>query len=181
MLAEEARWQLGLERVLLMPTGIAPHKSIEDDPGAEVRGEMARLAAAAGEGLEVSELELRREGPSYAYATLEEMREAEPDVEPFWLMGADAALGLESWERPERVVALARLGIAARDGVIRADLDEVLARLGVEGDGAVAIDMPKIGISSSAIRERVKAGRPFAHLVPDGVAELIAERGLYGG
>ena len=103
MLAQEARAQLGLERVLLMPTGVAPHKEIADDPGAEVRAEMARLAAAVADGVEVSDLELRREGSSYTYETLEALRELEPEDEFVWLMGADAALALESWRRPERV------------------------------------------------------------------------------
>jgi nicotinate-nucleotide adenylyltransferase len=177
VLAQEARWQLGLERVLLMPTGVAPHKTIADDPGAEVRVEMARLAAAAADGVEVSDLELRREGPSYTYATLEALSEAEGG-ELVWLMGADAALALESWRRPERVVELARLAIAPRADVMRADLDAVLERLGVVD--AATVEMPTVGVSSSAIRERVRAGRPIRHLVPDAVAGLIEERGLYG-
>jgi nicotinate-nucleotide adenylyltransferase len=178
VLAQEARAQLGLERVLLMPTGVAPHKTIADDPGAEVRGEMTRLAAGAGEGLEASDLELRREGPSYAFETLEELHSQRPETELVWLMGADAALGLESWERPERVVELARLAIAPRAGVMRSDLDDVLARLDAR---EVAIEMPAIGVSSSSIRERVRDRRPIRHLVPDPVVELIEERGLYGG
>jgi len=178
VLAQEARAQLGLERVLLMPTGVAPHKEIADDPGAEVRAEMARLAAAVADGVEVSDLELRREGSSYTYETLEALRELEPEDEFVWLMGADAALALESWRRPERVVELARLAVAPRAGVARADLDAVLGRLGV-GDAAV-VEMPTIGISSSELRDRVRSGRPIRQLVPDRVIGLIEERGLYG-
>jgi nicotinate-nucleotide adenylyltransferase len=181
VLAQEARSQLGLERVLLMPTGVAPHKTIADDPGAEVRGELARLAARSGEGLEVSRLELRREGPSYTYETLEALLEEWPGAELVWLMGADAALGLESWMRPERVVELARLAVAPRAEVLRADLDEVLARVGVAPGEAAAVEMPAIGVSSSMVRDRVRAGRPIRYLVPDEVRELIEERGLYGG
>jgi nicotinate-nucleotide adenylyltransferase len=178
VLAGEAAWQLGLDSVLLVPTGIAPHKEIDEDPGAEARAEMARRAAAAGEGLEVSELELRRGGPSYSFETLEELREERPGTELVWLMGADAALGLESWKRPERIVELARLGIAARGGVDPVTLGDVLSRVGAPG--AERVEMPGIGISSSLVRERVREGRPFAHLVPDGVGELIAREGLYG-
>ncbi|HEX6117377.1 MAG TPA: nicotinate-nucleotide adenylyltransferase [Solirubrobacterales bacterium] len=181
VLAQEARWQLGLERVLLMPTGVAPHKTIADDPGAGVRAEMARLAAGAADGVEVSDLELRRDGPSYTYETLEALHGEEPEAELVWLMGADAALALESWRRPERVVELARLGIAPRAEVMRADLDEVLERLGAGAGEAAAVEMPAIGVSSSQVRERVREGRPIRHLVPDPVVELIEERGLYGG
>jgi nicotinate-nucleotide adenylyltransferase len=179
VLAGEAAGQLGLDSVVLVPTGVAPHKRIEDDPGAEVRAEMARRAAGDGDGLEVSELELTREGPSYTFETLEELRAERPDAELVLLMGADAALGLESWRRPERIVEAARLGIAERSGIDPAALDDVLARVGAAD--AARIAMPEIGISSSLIRERVRAGRRFAHLVPDGVAELIEGEGLYGG
>ena len=179
VLAQEARSQLGLERVLLMPTGVAPHKTIAGDPGAEARAEMARLRRRRGGGVEVSDLELRRDGPSYTYETLEALHEERPGTDLVWLMGADAALALESWKRPERVVELATLGIAPRADVVRADLEAVLERLGVEG--TAAIEMPAIGVSSSLVRERVRAGRPIRHLVPGPVADLIAERGLYGG
>jgi nicotinate-nucleotide adenylyltransferase len=165
--------------VLLVPTGLAPHKEIEEDPGAETRAEMARRAAATGEGLEVSELEVRKDGPSYTHETLEALRSERPDAELVWLMGADAALGIESWRRPERIVELARLAIAERSGIDPGAIDDVLARLGAED--AARIEMPEIEISSSLIRERVREGRPFAHLVPGGVAELIAREALYGG
>lgn len=179
--AQEAQAQLGLERVLLMPTGVAPHKRIEEDPGAETRAEMARRAAGAGEAwLEVSDLELRRDGPSYSYETLEALGAESDGADLYWLMGADQALTLESWKRPERVVELARLAIARREGIARSDLDEVLARVGAD-DRAAAIEMPTIGISSSEVRARVREGRPIRHLVPDPVVELIRERGLYGG
>ena len=179
MLAGEAAGQLALDSVLLVPTGVAPHKAIEDDPGSEPRAEMTRRAAAGGEGLEVSDLELRREGPSYTFETLEALHAERPEAKLVWLMGADAALGLEAWRRPERIVELAELGIAGRSEVDPAALDDVLERVGADGVGR--LDMPPIGISSSMVRERVRAGRRFAHLVPGGVAELIEREGLYGG
>jgi nicotinate-nucleotide adenylyltransferase len=179
VLAGESAWQLGLDLVLLIPTGMAPHKKLEDDPGAQVRAALAHRAAESAEGLEVSDLELRREGPSYTYETLQTLRAERPDAELVWLMGADAVLGLESWKRPERIVELARLGIAERSGVDPAALDDVLSRVGARE--AARVEMPGIGISSSLVRERVREGRPFAHLVPDGVAEAISREGLYGG
>jgi nicotinate-nucleotide adenylyltransferase len=179
VLAGEAAWQVGLDSVLLVPTGAAPHKEIEEDPGTEARAEMARRAAGEGVGLQVSDVELGRDGPSYTFETLETLRAERPDAELVWLMGADAALDLESWKRPERIVELARLGIAQRDGVERSTLDGVLGRLGA--GGWALVKMPGIGISSSLVRERVREGRPFAHLVPAGVAEMISREGFYGG
>jgi nicotinate-nucleotide adenylyltransferase len=164
--------------VLLMVTGQAPHKEIEDDPGAEVRLEMARLAAGSGDGLEASGLEVERDGPSYSYRTLELLSEERPGDELFFLLGADMAAGLASWERPERVVELSRLGVVPRAGVGLGAVRSSLERLGA-ADRAEIIQMPLCGVSSTSIRERAAAGRPLRHLVPDPVAELIESRALY--
>lgn len=180
VLAQEAAWQLGLGELLLVPTGAAPHREIEDDPGAGARLEMARLAAALDPKLSASELETAREGPSFTYRTLELLARERPGAEPVLVLGADAAAGLGGWRRPERIVELARLAVAGRGGVERDEVAAALAGLGVsEGGGLVFLEMPAIGVSSSLVRERVREGRPIHHLVPDAVAELIAERGLY--
>ena len=161
-----------------MVTGNPPHKTIEDDPGAEVRLEMARAAAAGEDGVEASDAEVRRDGPSYTYLTLEEMREEEPGTEVWWLLGADMAASLGRWERPERVVELARLAVVPRPGVEMDEVRKALERAGA-ADRAAIIDMPVCGASSTSVRERVRAGRPLRHLVPDPVIGVIEERRLY--
>jgi nicotinate-nucleotide adenylyltransferase len=93
-------------------------------------------------------------------------------------MGADAALGLESWLKPERVVELARLAVARRAGVSDADIAAVLRSLGAE-DRATILEMPEFGVSSSVVRERAAAGRPLRYLVPEAVARFIVEKGVY--
>jgi nicotinate-nucleotide adenylyltransferase len=177
-LAQEALWQLGLDEVVLVPTGQAPHKRIADDPGREVRMEMTRLAAADDSRFSVSALEVERQGPSYTYETLEALAEERGETELVFVMGADAAVGLESWHRPERVVELASLAVARRAGVSEADVAEAMRSLGCEGR-ATMLEMPQFGVSSSAVRERAKQGRPLRYLVPDAVARLIEERGIY--
>jgi nicotinate-nucleotide adenylyltransferase len=178
VLATEAAFQLGLDRVLLMPTGEAPHKRIDPEPGAEVRLELARLAAAEDELIEASGLEVRRPGPSYTVNTLQELSEAGPEDELFFLMGADVAAHLEQWHEPERVVELARLGIAGRPGTLLDEVEAALERLGAR-ERADVVRMPEIGVSSTRVRRRVAEGRPIRYLVPDAVAAAIAERGLY--
>jgi nicotinate-nucleotide adenylyltransferase len=177
-LAQEALWQLGLAQVVLVPTGQAPHKRIADDPGREARMEMTRLAAADDGRFSVSALEVDREGPSYTYETLEALAEERGDRELVFVMGADAAAGLESWRNPERVVELASLAVARRAGVSDADVAEAMRSLGCEGR-ATMLEMPQFGVSSSAVRERAKQGRPLRYLVPDAVAGFIEERGVY--
>jgi nicotinate-nucleotide adenylyltransferase len=177
-LAQEALWQLGLEEVILVPTGHAPHKRIVEDPGREVRMEMARLAAAADSRFSVSSLEVDREGPSYTYETLEALAEERADRKLVFVMGADAAVGLESWREPARVVELASLAVARREGVSDAEVAATMRSLGCE-DGATMLEMPQFGVSSSAVRERARQGRPLRYLVPDPVAELIEAQGIY--
>lgn len=180
MLAQEAAYQLDLERVLLVPAGEAPHKRIEPEPGTKVRLEMTRLAARGNALLEASEIEVTRDGPSYTFETLELLHEQRPEDELWFLMGADVAAGLERWKQPERVLELARVGIAGRPGAVLDEARAVLERLGGAGR-AKLIEMPELRLSSTLIRERVAQGVPIRYLVPDPVIELIAERGLYGG
>lgn len=178
MLAREAAFQLDLERVLLVPVGQAPHRRVEPEPGAEVRLELVRAAVADDPLLEACDLEVRRDGPSYTYRTLELLREQRPGNELTFLMGADVAASLGTWRRPERVLELARIGVAARPG---ASLDAVEAELESLG-GRERLDvvrMPELGISSTAVRERLRAGWPPRYLVPDPVLAIIEERGLY--
>jgi nicotinate-nucleotide adenylyltransferase len=178
VLAQDAAFQLGLDEVVLVPVGESPYKRIDPEPGPEVRLEMVRLAATTDPIVEASDLETSREGPSFSFRTLELMSDARPGDEFVFLMGADVAAGLESWRNPERVLELARVGIAARPGTALEEAEAAIERLG--GDGRVeVVRMPEIGVSSTAIRKRVAAGQPIRHLVPDGIAGFIAERGLY--
>ena len=178
VLAQEAFVQLGLAEVLLIPTGRAPHKRIEADPGVEVRVEMTRLAVEGDDRLAVSELETDRDEVSYSYRTLELLREQRPGAEPVWIMGADAAVELGSWRRPKRVLELAKLGVVERGGKGRSEVDRALDELDA-GGRAEFVDMPAIEVSSTMVRERAADGRPVRYLVPDAVAGLIEERDLY--
>jgi nicotinate-nucleotide adenylyltransferase len=177
-LAQEALWQLDLDEVVLMPTGEAPHKRILDDPGRELRLAMTRLAAAEDARFSVSTLEVDRDGPSYTYETLELLAGERGDAELVFVMGADAAVGLESWREPRRVVELARLAVARRAGVSDPDVAAVLRSLDAEGR-ATMLEMPQFGVSSSAVRERASQGRPLRYLVPEPVARFIEEKGVY--
>jgi nicotinate-nucleotide adenylyltransferase len=178
LLAQEAMDSLRLDEVVLVPTGVAPHKRIDPEPGPEVRLELARLAARDAGFIRVSGLEVDREGPSFAYRTLELLADELPGSDLIFIMGADVAAGLERWRRPERVLELARIAIAERPGIDRSEVDAALDRLAATSRAEV-VAMPPIGISSSLVRERVAAGRPIRWLVPEPVREQIEQRNLY--
>jgi nicotinate-nucleotide adenylyltransferase len=177
-LAQEALWQLDLAEVILVPTGDAPHKRIAEDPGREARMEMTRLATTDDDRFSVSSLEVDREGPSYTYETLEALAEERADRKLVFVMGADAAVGLESWREPERVVELANVAVARREGVADAEVATVMRSLGCE-DRTTMLEMPRFGVSSSDVRERAKQGRPLRYLVPQPVADYIEAEGIY--
>jgi nicotinate-nucleotide adenylyltransferase len=178
--ASEAAAQLRLDRVLLTPVNVPPHKQTRKDPGAGERLELCRRAAAGDERLDVCELEVARGGPSYTVDTLRELRELLPDDELVFILGGDIALGLPSWREPEAVLELATLAVVERADAVRGDIEQCLRE--AFGDAAKPVeffDMPRIDVSSSEIRTRVAEGRPIRYLVPDAVLERIERSGLY--
>jgi nicotinate-nucleotide adenylyltransferase len=180
VMAQEALVQLELDRVVLMPVSAPPHKELlaADEPGPEARLALCRLAVGGDERLGVSDLEVRRGGPSFTVDTLRELHERDPEHELTFILGADMAHRLPSWREPEAVLSLARLAVAERTGVRRDDLASRLGGL-LGAERLTFFAMPRIDLSSSGIRERVAAGKPIRYLVPDAVEAEIAARGYY--
>ena len=177
--ASEARAQLSLDRVVLVPTGVPPHKPMDDEPGAEHRLAMCRLAIGEHrEWLAVSRIEIDRDGPSFTVDTLREIHATRPGDELTFIVGGDMAWSLPSWQEPEAILELASMAVAERAGARR---EEVRARLaGMGGTDRISyIDVPRLDISSSALRRRVREGRPIDYLVADAVADYIDQRRLY--
>jgi nicotinate-nucleotide adenylyltransferase len=178
--AQEAYRELELDRVMFVPARIPPHKPVEEEPGPEHRMALCRLAVQDDDRFEVCDLELRREGPSYTVDTLQGLRLQAPRTHFFLILGGDIAAGLPSWHRAERVLELATPAIAKRRGTTRTAVHEALESVR-GGERAKFFAMPRIGISSTLIRERVAARQPIRYLVPDRVAEYIQRHELYGG
>jgi nicotinate-nucleotide adenylyltransferase len=177
--AQEAVVQLELDRVVFMPVGVAPHREIEFDPGAEARLEMVELAIADDERFEASRIELDREGPSYTSDTLEQLRSESPDDELFLILGGDQAQTLRTWHEPESVLERATVVVFERGNWGRNAIGIKLG--GLAGARQVRyLDMPMIQVSSSQVRRRVREGKPIRYLVPDKVIEYISSNNLYG-
>lgn len=178
--AQEAYLQLELERVLIVPARVPPHKPVDDEPGIDHRLELCRLATADDERFQICDLEAGREGPSYTVDTLERLHSQMPDSQLFLIVGADVAVGFSEWREPERVLSMATLAVAERPGTSRSEVEETLGEL-PGGDAARFFDMPEIGISSTMLRERVRAGESTRYLTPDAVRDYIDRHNLYGG
>lgn len=179
--ASEAYLQLELHRLMLVPVRKAPHKPIDEEPGVEHRLAMSRLAVAGDEDrMEVSELEALREGTSYTVDTLEELHSSMPDSQLFLIVGGDVAASFGSWREPERVLSLAQLAVAARPGTARERVQSTLGAL--EGGGGVRfVEMPEVEISSTMLRDRIRAGKATKYLMPDAVRAYADEHRLYRG
>jgi nicotinate-nucleotide adenylyltransferase len=178
--ARAAHDQLALDRVVLIPAGVPPHKEIAADPGPEERFELCRLAVQAEEErFEVSRVELDRAGRSYTVDTLRALHARGPQDELTFIMGGDMARSLPSWREPEAVLELATLAVAERADAEREAILSDLAVLPGAVERVRFVELPRIDVSSSQIRAKVAAGEPIDGLVPAPVAARIAERGLY--
>jgi nicotinate-nucleotide adenylyltransferase len=178
--AQEAYRQLDLDQVLFIPARIPPHKPVTDEPGVEHRLEMCRVAVMGDDRFTVSELEVQRDGPSYTVDTLMELKTRAASNELVLILGGDIAAGLPHWHRPEQVLELCTPAITLRPGTSREQVDDALRHLG-GGERAEFFEMPKIGVSSTMVRDRVRSGEPIRYLVPDAVAEHVERAGLYRG
>jgi nicotinate-nucleotide adenylyltransferase len=174
--AQEALVQLDLDRVVFVPTGRAPHREIEQDPGADVRLRMCEAAVGEDERFEVSRVEIDREGPSYTADTLRELRSDEDEL--VLILGGDQAASLGSWHEPEEVLRLATVAAVERTGWSRERIGVKIASL-KGASGVVFFDMPRMDVSSSLVRHRVARGEPIRYLVPEQVASYIESSGLY--
>jgi nicotinate-nucleotide adenylyltransferase len=176
--AQEALLQLELDSVLFVPVGQAPHRELDNDPGAETRLEMVELAIEDDDRFAGSRVEIDRDAPSYTSNTLRELDAARPDDERVLILGGDQAAALPEWHEPEQVLELAEVAVVERTNWSRNAVGIRVGRL----RGAERIrylDMPVIQVSSSSVRRRVAAGLPIRYLVPDRVASFIEAKDLY--
>ena len=181
--AQEAAEALGLERVLFVPAGHPPHKPDRViAPGAH-RLAMVELAIAGNDRFEAGDLELKRDGPSYTVDTLEALGTTHAvggrPPELTLILSVEALLELMTWRDPRRVLELARMAVAPRDGHPNAGPAYMAEHLPDLADRVAYLDGPRIRLSASELRQRVATGRTLRYLVPDAVAAYIGDHGLY--
>lgn len=190
-LAKEARSQLGLERVLLMPAGAPWQRSPQ--ASAQDRLAMARLAATSLPGIQVDDREVRRGVPTYTIDTLQELRgELGPSC-PIWLvLGADAFLNLPTWRKWQELMRYAHIAVACRPGYAIQDnnmapalkrelAQRTLAISQARGPAGVIVTLtiPPLDISATQIRLAIRQGRPPGDLIPGAVLDYIESHHLY--
>ena len=185
--AEEAREALGLERIIFVPANVPPHKLEGAVASVEDRLAMVDMAIADNPYFDLSRVDADRPGPSFTVDTVAILapeswtraRGSEPDLT--LIMSSETLAGLPGWRDPERLLAACRIAVVPREGHpapepawLRASFPGFEARFDI-------LDGPRLGISSTAIRERVAAGRSIRYLVPEAVERHITDHDLYTG
>lgn len=176
-MAEAGAGCAGLDRVLLVPAAVPPHRGAAS-AGAADRLAMCRIAAAGHPRLEVSDVELRRPGPSYTVDTLRALAAEHPGAELFLLLGWDAAREIRSWRSPDELMRLARLVIVSRPGY-PAPAEADLRAAGIDPATAVLCDAPTPDVESTDVRRLVEQGGSLAGLVDPGVEAYLRRHRLY--
>ena len=178
-LAHAFTGKLGLDRVLIVPTFIPPHKIKKTSVTPEQRLEMCRLAFAGEEGYEVSDIEIRRQGASYTYMTLGQLAGLYPEDELYLITGADMFMTIHQWKNPEIIFRLATVcGVPRNDDDI-ADLERQAEFLHTLGARTEILDAGVMTVSSTEIRERIARGQDIGSLVPPAVEDYIHQNKLY--
>jgi len=178
-IGEEAREALSLDVVLFVPAAQPPHKPIGTVTAVEHRVAMVRLAIADNPSFELSTIEVDRAGPSYTADTVEELARREPGAELHLILSAETFAELPTWHEPERLFAAARIAVVPREGYAAADPGWLAVTFPGRDGRVTYLPEPRLGVSSTAIRGRVAAGRSIRYLVPDAVAAYIAAHDLY--
>jgi nicotinate-nucleotide adenylyltransferase len=171
--ASEVAERFDLDEVVFVPTGQPYQKEGTKVSPAEDRYLMTVIATASNPRFQVSRADINRAGPTYTIDTLREMHAAYgPDAELFFITGADALAKILSWKDALEMLSLARFVGVTRPGFELTDKH-------LPADTVVLVEVPAMAISSSDCRARVADGKPVWYLVPDGVVQYIAKRGLY--
>jgi nicotinate-nucleotide adenylyltransferase len=180
--AQEAAETLGLERVLFVPAGQPPHKPDRKITSGADRLAMVELAIAGNARFAVDRLELDRAGPSYTVDTLEALQARSAAGAPSSLtliLSSEAFQELSTWREPRRILELACLAVAPREGypsLSTSFMDQAFPEF---RDRVTYLDGPRMRLSASELRTRAAAGRTLRYLVPDAVAAYIDDHGLY--
>ena len=178
--AEYAIEALKLDRLLLIPTGVSPHKAMSAGATSADRLQMLRLSAANMEKARVSDIEILRQGSSYTVDTLRQIKAENPGAELVLLMGTDMFVSFLSWREPEAIMALATLAVFCRgERGEQERIEAQKAKLEALGARVELVRNPVNAISSTDLRRMLVFGCADPFLMP-GVGDFIREKGLYG-
>lgn len=180
MLAEWAIGAAELDQVWVIPTGQSYMKADREIlPGSE-RLHMAELAAEGNERLKCLDIEVERDGYTYSYETMEQLKSSFPEDHFYFIEGADCLYSMENWKYPERLLASCTILAAVRGDADLQGLEAKKAELLKRFGGSIQLmNFPQMSISSTEIRDRIMQGKSVRYMVPEKVLMYILEKGFY--
>ncbi len=180
IIAEAAQEDAGLDDILFVPSGCSYLKDASDIVSAKHRINMTGLAIEDNPHFALYTIEIDRGGNSYTCDTIMELKKRYPDQEYYLIVGADNLFTMEEWKDAEVIFQNAKILAAVRGNKKRADMEKKIAQLKEKyGADIILLDVRQVDISSSAIREKIAAGRSVRYMLPDKVREYILKNHLY--
>lgn len=177
-IAEEAKKKLNLDKVIFMPAGIQPLKTDKKVTEASLRLEMVQKAIEGKIGFEVSDYEIKKEGKSYTYKTLEHFYKEYKDL--YFITGADCLLDIDKWKEIEKIFSLCKFVVFTRPGYNNNELVNKKRFVEEKYNGdIILLEVPRIHISSTEIREKIINNEKVDDILPAVVLDIIKEKGLY--
>lgn len=177
-IADEAKASLGLDKIIFMPNGNPPHKSLKKVSEASIRYEMVSKGIKEFEGFTVSDYEIKKNGPSFTYETLQAFKQE--DVELFFITGADCLMDLEKWKNIKEIFKVSNFVVFSRPGFTYETLKEQKEYIEKKyNTNIIFLNLKDLDISSTDIRERIRLGRNVKFFLPNSVLDIIKREKLY--
>ncbi|MCH5274221.1 MAG: nicotinate-nucleotide adenylyltransferase [Lachnospiraceae bacterium] len=180
LLAQEALEEAKLTQVCFLPSGVSYLKKDDHILDAVHRLHLTELAVSDNPNFSVSDMEIKRSGNTYTCDTLKQLNEEQPETDFYFILGADCLFSMETWYHPEEIFSSCKILAAVRDDLKLSDLEEKADELRNRFDAEIfLLHLPRIDISSTDIRERLKAGKSIQYMVPEAVRDYILQNHLY--
>lgn len=180
MLAEYCMDSVGLDRIIMIPTAVPPHKISNNLASEDDRLNMCKLACRGKENFFVSDIEIKRQGKSYTYETLTQLKEIYPDDHLYTIMGADMFLTLDRWKNPKIIFEKSSIITIPRDEENKLELENFYNNvLKAMGASSVILPNPVMSVSSTFIRENLDNFNLISDMLDKGVYDYIIKNNLY--
>ncbi len=180
IIAENARTQYHLEKVIFLPTGHSPHKPFMGEDMNVHRCRMIEAAIADNPYFSISYREIQNTDVNYTYQTLNEIQKEHPEMDLYFILGADSLFDFELWRHPELICDRAAILAAVRDNLDEQKVDSQIQYLCSKYGGTIhRLDTPNFNVSSKGLRGRIQNGDTIRYMLPKDVEQYIAENQLY--
>lgn len=177
-MAGDVMSDLFLDKIVFIPTGVPPHKKLEDIEAYQ-RLEMTKLATAGNNKFEVLDIEVLNQGTSFTVDTVGKLKLLYPDIDFYFITGADSILDIPKWKDPHKLMSLCKFVCVKRPNYSDELEEKVIDITNEFGGEIIVVEGSMVNLSSTEIRKKVKENKSIEDLVPEKVNRYIKENKLY--